>query len=348
MPPRTCLLLPLLLAACDIPETKTPSTPAEPATAHWMSDVFVDRPDTTVGSILLPGAFNSTSYACDAAYGMSPGAPAVVRALWGDEDTTDNEENRDLIVAWAKTQDRPIARQLQEGIRFVEMNVTLKEGELVTWHSVYGLPLDGILDELVAFSVAQPDEVVLISFGLTLDSSSWPLFADALAQPRTDGFSLCDRVYDGAEPAALATLADIRSRQRNLIWSPSGDFRAYLESRGDCPLSQGIVDRSWSITVSPEGVESALAASVPTRDPEHILINDFVFSLDGAASTGEQLNYLTGYHGVQEASEALGFSGDFPERLIERYDVDGKMNVFAGAYYQDTLLIDAAIARNRL
>jgi hypothetical protein len=337
----------LLLLACTPSESPQDSTVEASPTAHWMADVYADRPETTFGSILLPGAFNSTSYACDAAYGMSPDAPEVVRALWGDEETTGNEENRDLIVAWAKTQDRSIAQQLDDGIRFVEMNVTLKEGELTTWHSVYGLPLENILDELLAFAVAQPDEVILISFGLTLDSADWPQLADALARPRSGGVSVCDRIYDGTEPAALATLADIRSRQRNLIWTPSGELRDYLESRGDCPLSHGIADRSWSITVSPEGVEAALAASVAARDPEHLLINDFVFSLDGAASTGEQLSYLTGYHGVQEASKALGFAGDFPGQLIETYDVDGQMNIFAGAYYQDTTLIEAAIARNR-
>lgn len=337
----------LLVLACTTPESAD-NTVDVPATAHWMADVFADRPATVVGSILLPGAFNSTSYACDAAYGMSPDAPEVVRALWGDEESTDNAENRDLIVAWAKTQDRSIAEQLNDGIRFVEMNVTLKDGVLTTWHSVYGLPLDGILDELMSFAVAQPDEVIVITFGLTLDSADWPLLGDALAQPRSGGFSVCDRIYDGAEAAALATLGDIRGRQRNLIWAPTGELRDYLEGRGDCPLSQGVVDRSWSITVSPEGVEAALAASVAARDPEHLLINDFVFSLDGSATTGEQLSYLTGYHGVQEASKALGFAGDFPAQLIDSYDVDGQMNIFAGAYYQDTTLIEAAIARNRL
>ncbi len=346
---RGALLLLPLLAACEgegPPEDAvSPSDP--PATAHWMADVFADRPDAQVGRVLLPGAFNSTSYACDAANGISPDAPEVVRALWGSEDAPADEANRERVVGWAKTQDRPVGQQLEEGIRFIELNVTLKDGVVTTWHSVYGVPLGDVLDEVVAFAVAWPDEVVVLTFGVSLDSGDWPLLADALTAPRADGVSLCDRIYDGAEDAALASLSDIRARGRNLIWAPDGDLRTFLESRGDCVLSRGTTDRIWSLTVAPAGVEEALEASVDTRDPQHLLLNDFVFSLDGAASVLEQATYISTYPGLREASQALGFAGDFPGRLIETYDAGGNMNVLAGAFYEDTTLVEAAIAANR-
>lgn len=318
-----------------------------PATAHWMADTFGDGQDVPLGRVLLPGAFNSTSYACDAANGLSPDAPEAVIALWGPEDATGNDANRQRVVDWARTQDRPLGVQLDDGIRFLELNVTAKDGVITTWHSVYGVPLDDVLDDVVAWSVAWPDEVVVLTFGLTLDSADWPLLADALTAPRAEGRSLCQLLYNGPEDAAVATLADIRASGRPLIWSPDGDLRAYLETRGDCLLSHGTMDRTWSITVTPEGVEAALAASVDTRTPGNLLVNDFVFSLDGSASVFEQAEYISTYAGVEEVSEALGFSGDFPGRLIDTYDSQGNMNVFAGAYYPDTNLVDSAIAANK-
>ncbi|MDP2310414.1 MAG: hypothetical protein Q8P18_30635 [Pseudomonadota bacterium] len=347
-PSYRSLLVLTLGVACggDGPQEADTSSYTPPATAHWMADVFADRPDAQVGRILLPGAFNSTSYACDAANGISPDAPEIVLALWGAEDTPDDDPNRQRVVDWAKTQGRPLGQQLEDGIRFVELNVTLKDGVVTTWHSVYGVPLDDVLDEVVAFALAWPDEVVVLTFGLTLDSTDWPLLADSLTAPRGDGASLCDLVYDGPEDAALASLSDVRASGRNLIWAPDGELRTWLDTRGDCPLSHGTTDRIWSITVTPEGVESAIDASVGTRDPQHLLVNDFVFSLDGSATVLEQAGYISTYAGVREASQALGFLGDFPGRLIEGHDAEGNMNVLAGAYYEDTNLVEAAIAEN--
>lgn len=312
-----------------------------------MADVFADRPEMTIGQILLPGAFNSTSYACDVEHGISPDSPELVYGLWGENDAVANDEMRDRIVGWSRHQGRSVGQQLEDGIRFVEMNVTMKEGVVTTWHSVYGVPLGDVLDELVAFAVAWPDEVVVVTFGLSIDSADWPALTELLVESRAHGVSFCDLVYDGTEDAAQATLADVGDANRNLIWSPSGDLRLFLEESGDCPLSQGGTDRSWSVTATTSGTEDALSASVDSRDPSHLLINDFAFSLDGAEGVAGQAEFLLNYEGVQETSLVLGFAGDFPERMISAFDGNGNMNIFAGAYYEDTTLVEAAIARNR-
>ncbi len=317
-----------------------------PVTAHWMADVYADDSDVVLGGVLLPGAFNSSSYACDVDNGMSPDAPEAVRALWGTEEDPGDDENRERVVGWSRTQDRSLAVQLEDGIRFVEVNVTLKDGVVTTWHSVYGVPVGDVLDDIVGFAAAWPDEVVVVTFGVSLDAADWPLLADALAAPRIDGASFCERVYNGPDDIALTTLSAIRASGRNLVWAPEGELRGFFEARGDCALSAGATERVWSLTVTPAGVEAAIAGSVDTRAAESLLVNDFVFSLDGSGSVLEQAGYIADYSGVQEASAALGFSGDFPSRLIDTYDAAHGMNVLAGAYYQDTTLIEAAIAAN--
>ena len=70
-------------------------------------------------------------------------------------------------------------------------------------------------------------------------------------------------------------------------------------------------------------------------------------SMNRSASIGEQAGYISTYPGLKEASEDLGFTGDFPGRLIAGHDAKGNMNVLAGAFYEDTDLVEAAIAENR-
>ena len=103
-----CMNLIALQAACAAadPDGVEDTEVEAPATARWMAEVFAASPDVPVGRILIPGAFNSSSYACDAANGMSPDAPGVVQALFGSEDTPNDDPNRQRVVDWAKTQDR--------------------------------------------------------------------------------------------------------------------------------------------------------------------------------------------------------------------------------------------------
>lgn len=348
---RLALGLLLSLVACgSTPSTQDSDSGApgpDPLASRWMADVFPEDADIALGRILIPGGFNSSSFACDAANGISPDSPEAVLAFWGPPDSAGSTANRERIVDWARTQGMSLGQQLEAGIRFIEINLTLREGVVTTWHSVYGLPVTEVLEEVVAFASTHPDEVVVLHFGLSIDPAAWSLFADAVSSPLAGGIALCDLVYDGPEDAALARLSDIRASGRNVVWAPQGELRDFLLARGDCPLSAGDADRSWSITVSPEGVEEALAASVDSRDPAKLLINDFVFSLGGSENVAEQVGYIGNYEGVQEVSVALGFAGDFPERLIESFDAQGNMNIFAGAWIEDSNLVEAAIARNR-
>src|SRR4051812_18904707 len=123
---RLCALV--FLAACSshtpAPED-TDVAVAEPATANWMSDVFAGDDGVAIGKLLLPGAFNSSSYACAAPNGISPHAPELVASLWGSQDTGTDDLTRQRVVAWAKAQDRPIGEQLTDGIRSIEINITL-------------------------------------------------------------------------------------------------------------------------------------------------------------------------------------------------------------------------------
>lgn len=353
------LLLPCLTAACAPPtggpedsdsDSRDTDPAVEPATAAWMGqEIPPGADDVALRDLLLPGTFNSTSYACDAANGMSPDAPGIVRALWDsfDPNVDNGGLNRERVVGWSKAQDRSLSDQLLDGIRAIDVNFTMKDGVLTTWHSVYGEPLDDALDQIVAFAASHRSEIVLLSFGPSLDEADLPAFVDALAAPRTDGISICDLLFTGPAPSATATLAEVRASRRNLIWGPTGDLATLFDARGDCPTAPFLKDYEGSQSTTTEGVIARLEATVAARDPDVFLHNDLFFYLGAAGSELEQAGLLLEYDSLAEAMDALGFSGAFPGELIERFDADAKMNIFSGGHYDRTDLVEAVIERTR-
>lgn len=360
--PRYALLalLPTCLTASCVAPTDAPededsgardtNLTAEPMTALWMGqEIPPGSDDIALRDLLLPGTFNSTSYACDAANGISPDATEATRILWEslDPDLGSDGLNRQRIVDWAKAQDRSLSEQLLDGIRALDVNFTMKDGVLTTWHSLYGEPLDNALDQIAGFAANHPTEIVLLSFGPSLDAADLPAFVDALAAPRADGISICDLLFTGPAPSATATLAEVRASRRNLIWGPTGDLATLFDSRGDCPTAPFLKDFQGSGSITTDGVVAKLEATVATRVPDMFLANDFFFYLATAGSDLEQAAILLKYASLAEALDGLGFSGDFPGELIGRFDDEAQMNVFSGGYYERTNLVEAVIERTR-
>lgn len=342
-------LLWVLLVGCQQPGSATPTDDPQsiPATADWMGEVFAEAPDTALNRILLPGTRNSTSYACEQEYGISPLSPEWVLALWGDGDANDNQELRQIVVDWAKTQDQSVGEQLIDGIRSMQLRFTLKDGVLTTWHSVYGVPATEVFDDIVSFATAHPTEAVVFLLELDNDEAQWAIAADELTTPRAGGVSMCDLFFDGPGNAAVAPLADIQDSGRTLVPLPDAGFRAFVDERGDCPMPDLQIDAQWSITLTTEGVESKLEQTVDARDLTRLLQNDFTFSLDGADDSLAQASYVLQYPTLLEAELAFGFLDDFPSRLITQFDEQQNMNLFIGDFYQHTTLVEAAIDGNR-
>lgn len=323
---------------------------AEPATATWMGqEIPPGSDDIPLRELLLPGTFNSSSYACDAANGIAPDAPAIVRTLWEGLDAEPDADglSRERIVGWSKAQDRSLSAQLLDGIRVLDINFSIKDGVLTTLHSVYGEPLGDALDQVVAFAASHPTELVIVGFGVGLASADLPAFADALVTPRAGGVSVCDLLFTGPEPSATATLAQVRAAGRPLIWSPSGELATLLDARGDCPTAPFRKDYLGSSSTTTDGVVARLVDTVATRAPDVFLHNDFFFYLGQSASDAQQASFILKYASLSDALDALGFSGAFPGELIERFDAEGRMNLFSGGHFHRTDLVEAVIARTR-
>lgn len=330
----------VLLVACGSPVGDGPPT------ARWVGEVFDGADDVPLGAILLPGTHDSASYGCSADLGISPHAGEPLLSLWDLPGADAGGAGRETVVGWAHTQDQTLAEQLEGGVRSVDVRVTTREGALVTWHSVYSVPLDEVLDDVVAFAAHHPTEPVVLGFGLDLADGDLPAFAAALAAPRDGGVSLCDLLFDGADSVADVPLGTLQRSGRNVVWGVDGPLRDRLGRLVDCPQSNLLLDGHWSRTTTPDGVAATLAATVADRPAGRMLANDFIFSLEGTSSVLEQAGFVTQYPTLRAAEVALGFADGFPGRLVATYDVDHRMNVLAGDFYEHTDLVAVARTAN--
>jgi hypothetical protein len=320
-----------LLGACDA------------SAEGWVEATFRDRPETPLGEIVLPGTHDSASYGCVVENGIAPEAGELLNGVWTLSEDPSATMGRERVAAWARTQSRTLTEQLEDGIRYLDLRVVDREGELVTWHSVYSIPLSEALDAVTQFAADHRREPIVVSIGPSLDDDGLDRLADALVA-RREGGSFCDLLLRTEDVSAARTpLRTLWRQKRPLVWADAGALGERLEARG-CPMSLAPIEGHWSRTTTPEGVETALADSLPGRDPDAILSNDFIFSLEGTPDVLEQFGFITTWPSLHDATVGLGFSGSFPGDLVATY-ADG-LNVFAGDFYEETTLLDAALAAN--
>jgi hypothetical protein len=310
----------------------------------WIATTFHDRPDVGLGSVIFPGTHDSASYGCAVERGIAPEAGELLNGVWELSADPSATLGRERVAAWARTQSRTLAEQLEDGVRYLDLRVVDREGELTTWHSVYSVPFDEAVDAIVAFADAHRREPVVLSIGPALDDAGLDRLADALVA-RRGGASVCDLLLRTRAdvPASRTPLRELWRQRRPLIWADAGALGERLEARG-CPMSLAPIEGHWSRTTQPDVVETVLAEAIAQRDADKILSNDFIFSLEGTSDPLEQFGFITTWPSLHDATVGLGFSGSLPGDLVTAY-ADG-MNVFAGDFYEETTLLDAARAAN--
>lgn len=343
MPSRLSLCAPIVLTLCG---ACADGGASDDGTAGWVHRVYAEDGAQTLGDVLFPGTHDSASYGVAVENGISPHSGELLVSLWDLPGGDAEGGSQSRVVGWAKTQNLTIAEQLDAGVRYLDLRVTERDGVLLTWHSVYSVPLSLVLDELVAFSAEHPREPIVISFGLDLDATQYGAFADALTKPRVEDRSVCDLLIDQDVAASKVTLDTLWASERPLIWGADGDLARYLRQNTSCPTSPVPIEGHWSLAVTPEVIAQVLEDTVDAHTGDSLLSNDFIFSLEGTSDRVAQFNFVSTYDSLQAAEDALGFSGDLPGRMIETYNVHGNMGVFAGDAIEKTDLIEAAIHAN--
>ena len=140
-----------------------------------------------------------------------------------------SEERGYSMLSWNHYNAMPT--QLADGVRAVNMDVYLYEGEMVVCHGYCTLgiqPFDAILAELTSFLDEAPDEVVMLSLQ---NEAPWPSTLDAL-----ESAGLADLGYVHTPGETWPTLAQMLDAGTPLLISAGGipgDAPDWLHREGD-------------------------------------------------------------------------------------------------------------------
>ncbi|MEM6785969.1 MAG: hypothetical protein AAF715_00505 [Myxococcota bacterium] len=135
--------------------------PRAHARPRWLRDPSFDR--RPLASLCLPGSHDSGAYVLQ--HRLAPAAAQQVRAAAEARRVAPLIRALGLfpaIAAWSRAQRQPIATQLHDGIRLLDLRLCEAQGRYWIHHGLLGPELTSVLDDIAAFLEAAPTEFVVV------------------------------------------------------------------------------------------------------------------------------------------------------------------------------------------
>eukprot|EP01083_Nonionella_stella_P064912 169645_1 len=125
----------------------------------WIGDMCPELGHLPLCHLCIPGTHDSATWTMVPGSHLAPDAPRMFRALH-KMDLTGRVDR--IMSNWGKAQSMSITHQLESGIRFLDVRTCLCEGELVTCHTLKGINIAIVFNQLLSFLEAHPREIVII------------------------------------------------------------------------------------------------------------------------------------------------------------------------------------------
>src|SRR5271166_5664767 len=132
-----------------------PPAAAKAASATWMADMMQQIGDVPLCWVALPGTHDSGTYGMTTQSALDPyneGARARVVAAVDRVAQQRGIGARPLLLGWSQAQDLSISDQLQAGIRYLDLRVSLVDSTFVLGHVLVCGSLDDALHQVLAFT----------------------------------------------------------------------------------------------------------------------------------------------------------------------------------------------------
>jgi hypothetical protein len=133
--------------------------------ATWMADTMPQIGDVPLCRVALPGTHDSGTYGMTMASALDPyNEGARLRVVNAAERVAQQRETsaRELIFLWSKAQDLSISDQLQAGIRYLDLRVSLVGSTYVLGHVLICGTLEDALQQILMFTQRNPDELIIV------------------------------------------------------------------------------------------------------------------------------------------------------------------------------------------
>jgi len=134
------------------PESSGASSPVA-----WITNALHALGNRRLNQITMPGTHNSATYSLNHSSHYAVDQPKLVTcpAPWPVSY---------YIARWSKTQDKSIAEQLRDGVRYFDIRVAYQKKDFYACHGMLADKISTILETVVEFSNEFPREPVILDF----------------------------------------------------------------------------------------------------------------------------------------------------------------------------------------
>jgi len=242
-------------------------------TRTWMHDIYGSRPDWELRNVMIPGTHDTGTDQMTSSSGLSSTLDGILKIA-----------PRSTILAWSKTQDRSMLRQLEDGIRYFDLRLEKTPQGWMTYHGLLSNPLTAMLEELADFIAENPREIVLLDFQslVNFNGDMTELFAYIEQHPllgsRVAGW---DRFRSGVR------LGELWDADKNLILlSDQRQVRQPDGRLGETSLVwPRVLQNPWSNTRHTAQVEEDLVNGIRQRPDTLFYVSQAVLTPDANVVT---------------------------------------------------------------
>uniref|UniRef100_A0A1I8FXJ0 PLCXc domain-containing protein n=1 Tax=Macrostomum lignano TaxID=282301 RepID=A0A1I8FXJ0_9PLAT len=235
--------------------------------ANWMSQLPPAVAAMPLCQLALPGSHDSFASSFDLNRSLGPDSPELLLAL------LNNRLGRRLVLRWSKTQSLSLLRQLESGIRYLDLRVALIKGQFYLLHSLVAISVPDALDEVATFVAAHPAEAVLLDFNHFYSM-------DSLSDMRAFQQLLISKLGRRLSPPAseVPSLAQLRSQNQSVL-----AFQASQFDRSELPAlweSGTWMPSPWPNTTDIGEMVAALDRTYSMPHGNHFLVLQAVLTPD--------------------------------------------------------------------
>jgi hypothetical protein len=133
--------------------------------ATWMANTSRIISKRRLCNLAIPGTHDSGSYGIpdNSQIDDEPGQPISGFWKWL-YNNVDVNEAKYIFKAWSQTTDYTIRKQLDAGIRYLDLRVIKKDGDYYFCHTLLSAKVDDCIRDVAEFIQANPKEIVILDF----------------------------------------------------------------------------------------------------------------------------------------------------------------------------------------
>lgn len=134
------------------------------AYTSWMGDLSGKIGNRALNMLAIPGTHDSATYDINALslVANTPDMSPWVNAVYGLG--LAGIVTAAIIAGWAKAQGLSTKKQLEAGIRYLDLRVVRDKSSYYICHAMYSCKVDEVIKEVKAFIEAHPKEIIILDF----------------------------------------------------------------------------------------------------------------------------------------------------------------------------------------